>query len=172
MDVNLLFWVFLFFVILQRLSEVLISRKNAAWMKKHGGREFGHDHFKWVVLLMIGFFLGLPAEVYFLNRHLVSYWPALFFIFLLAQILRHWAMWSLGKCWNVRIWVVPDMPRVKKGPYQFISHPNYVAVLIELITISCMVQAYFTCVLSVFGFLAFLRMRIPEEEKALHLLQN
>ena len=171
MEVNPFFWLFLLIVVVQRLSEMLISQRNAAWMQAHGGKEFGKDHFKWVVFLMVGFFLALPLEVYFLKRQVVGYWPLLFFFFLLAQILRHWAMWSLGKCWNVRIWVVPGMPRVSRGPYRFISHPNYVAVLIELITISCMVQAYFTCVFSVLGFLCFLRVRIPEEEKALSFLK-
>src|SRR5207245_1954463 len=50
-----------------------------------------------------------------------------------AQILRWWAIRSLGWRWNVRVIVVPGEPPVRKGPYRFLRHPNYLAVAVEML---------------------------------------
>jgi methyltransferase len=168
---NLPFWIFLFAVGLQRFSEIFISKRHARWMKEKGGVEFGRDHFKWVALLMALFFVFLPLESFFFQTRVVPYWWVLMILFLMAQALRYWAMASLGKFWNVRIWVIPGSKRIVKGPYRFIHHPNYAAVFIELLVIPLMIRCYLTAFVSVLGFLLFLRVRIPEEEKALSLLK-
>lgn len=165
------YWCLLGFMALQRLSEIVISKINAAWMRQHGGKEFSSEHFTRVVMVMVLFFIGIPVEHWLRQTQLSSVWPFLFGLYLVAQVIRYWAMLSLGRFWNARIWVIPGAPRVVKGPYRWIPHPNYVVVAIELITISLMLQCYITCLCSMIGFIWFLRVRIPAEEKALALLR-
>jgi methyltransferase len=165
---DLIFWTMLALVGIQRLSELAISARNAAWMRAHGGREFGSAHFKWVVLLTFFFFAGIPLERFYFKTSPPPFWPSLLVLFLLAQALRYWAMASLGRRWNVRIWVIPGEARIAKGPYRWIAHPNYVAVFVEFVTLPSLFGCYRTAFLSVAGFLLFLRTRIPAENRALN----
>jgi methyltransferase len=88
---------------------------------------------------------------------------------LAAQALRYWAVASLGKRWNVRVITIPAMPLSTAGPYRFMRHPNYLAVVLEGIAIPLIHTAYLTA----FGFTLLnglmLRTRIRCEERALGL---
>lgn len=169
---NYFFWALLIFFALQCLIEVFISRKNQRWIEQQGGIEFGKSHLKWVILLMIFFFLAIPIESFYFQTELVFYWPILFALFLFAQFLRYWSMWSLKRLWNVRIWVIPNGSRILDGPYRYLKHPNYLAVIIDLLVIPLMMKCYFTAFFSLIGYLIFLKTRIPAEEKALSLLHK
>ena len=88
-------------------------------------------------------------------------------LFGLAKALKVWAISSLGPKWSYRVLVVPGDPLVTSGPYQFISHPNYLAVVGEIISVAAIVWAPITGVLAtiVFGWLMIARIRV--EERAL-----
>jgi len=88
-------------------------------------------------------------------------------LFGLAKALKVWAIASLGSKWSYRVLVVPGEPLVSKGPYQFMSHPNYLAVVGEMVSVAMIVWAPITGILSllVFGRLMIARIRI--EERAL-----
>jgi len=88
-------------------------------------------------------------------------------LFGFAKALKLWAISSLGSKWSYRVLVVPGDPLVKAGPYQFISHPNYLAVVGEIVSVAAIVWAPITGVLATigFGWLMILRMRI--EDRAL-----
>jgi methyltransferase len=172
MSSALSFWIFLSLVGLQRLSELAVSARNAAWMRARGGREFGKGHFKWVVLLTVGLFAGIVAERIYFQTVPPPWWPALLAIFLAAQGLRYWAMACLGRHWNVRIWVIPGEERIAKGPYRWIAHPNYVAVFLEFAALPSLFGCYRTAVLAVAGYLWFLKVRLAEENRALALLKS
>lgn len=88
-------------------------------------------------------------------------------IFGVAKALKVWAISSLGSKWSYRVLVVPGDPLVTTGPYQFISHPNYLAVVGEIVSVAAIVWAPITGVLAAigFGWLMILRMRI--EDRAL-----
>ena len=88
-------------------------------------------------------------------------------LFGLAKALKVWAISSLGPKWSYRVLVVPGDPLVATGPYQFISHPNYLAVVGEIVSVAAIVWAPVTGTLAAFGFgwLMILRMRI--EDRAL-----
>jgi len=74
---------------------------------------------------------------------------------------------TLGERWTVKIWVLPGEPLVERGPYRWLRHPNYVAVVLELIAAPMMFGAWrTTIVITLLNALA-LRVRIREEEKAL-----
>ena len=166
----LIFYLVLAIIIIQRLSELRIARSNEIWMKSKGALEFGHKHYRLMVMMHTLFFVALLAEVIVLKRGLSPYWPALLILFLVTQGVRVWALSSLGRFWNTKIIVLPNANIVRKGPYRFIKHPNYVIVTIELIVIPLLFQAYITA--GVFTLLnaAMLSIRIPAEEKALKQL--
>jgi methyltransferase len=88
-------------------------------------------------------------------------------LFGLAKALKVWAISSLGPKWSYRVLVVPGDPLVATGPYQFVSHPNYLAVVGEIVSVAAIVWAPITGTLAAigFGWLMILRMRI--EDRAL-----
>ena len=88
-------------------------------------------------------------------------------LFGLAKALKVWAMSSLGSKWSYRVLVVPGEPLVKTGPYQFLSHPNYLAVVGELVSVAAIVWAPITGVLATIGFGRLMIARIRIEDKAL-----
>jgi len=88
-------------------------------------------------------------------------------LFGFAKALKIWAMSSLGSKWSYRVLVVPGEPLVKTGPYQFLSHPNYLAVVGELVSVALMVWAPITGVLSTIGFGWLMIQRMKIEDRAL-----
>lgn len=154
-------------VILQRLVELIIARRNEKWMLRQGAYEAGARHYPLMVVMHIAFFLSLLLEVSIVNRVLSPLWIVLLILFLIAQIARIWCLTSLGKFWNTKIIILPGVNVVKKGPYQFMRHPNYVIVTTELLVLPLLFSAYFTAIIFSLLNLWMLSVRIPTEEKAL-----
>ena len=92
-------------------------------------------------------------------------------LFGLAKALKVWAIASLGSKWSYRVLVVPGDPLVATGPYQFISHPNYLAVVGEIVSVAAIVWAPITGTLAAIGFGALMVARIRIEDKALGRLK-
>lgn len=168
----MLFNLLIGFVILQRLIELVMAKRNEKWAKEQGGVEFGAGHYKYIVILHAGFFISLISES--LYRSSVNKWWIFFlFIFLLAQLIRAWSLSSLGKHWNTKIIVIPNSEMVRSGPYRFFKHPNYFVVTIELLVLPLIFNAYITAILFSFLNIMFLMfIRIPIEEKALNALMT
>jgi methyltransferase len=162
-----LFTLFLAVVILQRLAELKIARNNENWMKKRGGKEFGHKHYRLMVGIHSCFFIFYLWEVLYFRKDLSAQWPLLLTLFVVTQAGRVWALSSLGKHWNTKIIVVPNGPVIIKGPYKFLKHPNYVIVTLEFIILPLLFQAYLTTIIFSILNIWILSIRIPEEEKAL-----
>ncbi|MDQ0337776.1 methyltransferase [Caldalkalibacillus uzonensis] len=162
-----LFWIVIVFVIIERVLELGIAAHNAKWMFAQGAYEVGRSHYKYMVLVHMGFFLVLISEVLFWSTGLPSWWPLPLAVFGLAQSLRVWCLLSLGRFWNTRIIVLPGAKVVTRGPYRFIRHPNYVVVLLEFVSLPLLFQAYVTACLFTVLKLILLAVRIPLEEKAL-----
>ncbi|WP_153462694.1 isoprenylcysteine carboxyl methyltransferase family protein [Sediminibacillus terrae] len=160
------------FLILQRLIELVIARSNENWMKKKGAIESGAGHYKWFVLTHSLFFISLWAEAEWKDLHGLGLNVSLFVLFVLTQLLRVWCIASLGRFWNTKIIILPGASLVKKGPYRFINHPNYLVVLLELIIIPMMFHTYITAIVFPLFHLLLLRVRIPEEERALDKLEE
>ena len=127
-----LFWILIVILILQRLSELMLARRNEKYVRAHGAIEYDSKGYAVIVLMHIAFFISLVTEYTILDRTLNPYWPPLLVIFLLTQVLRYWAINTLGYYWNTKILVTPGSARISTGPYKYFNHPNYLAVVTEI----------------------------------------
>lgn len=167
------FTIIFIFVIVQRLAEMLYAKSNEKRMKQQGAIESGAAHYKWIVLLHVLFFIALLVEVLYLDIMETGIWWLFLVIFIVAQILRIWALASLGQFWNTKILVLPGAEKVRKGPYRWIPHPNYIVVALEILSLPLIFGAWRTAlVFTIANALLLLLVRIPAEEKALQQLKN
>ncbi len=157
----------------ERIVELVISQRHIAWAKERGGVELGREHYLAMVLIHIGLLVGSVLEVVLLGRVFLPWlgWPALVGVGL-AQGLRWWCIATLGRQWNTRIVVVPGAVRVTGGPYRWLRHPNYLAVVVEGICLPLVHTAWITATLFTLANAWVLRQRIPAENKALRLLDG
>ncbi|WP_026906518.1 isoprenylcysteine carboxyl methyltransferase family protein [Paucisalibacillus globulus] len=161
-------WILIIFIIGQRLVELVIAKNNEKWMKERGGIEAGGEHYKWFIYLHTLFFLCVIVEVFMKGNTLdVGFNYLYFVVFVAAQLARFWCIYSLGRFWNTKIIVLPRVALIKKGPYKYVKHPNYIIVAVELFIIPMLFGAYFSAILFPILHIILLRIRIPAEEKAL-----
>ncbi len=159
-------------VIVQRLAELFLARRNASKMFSLGAVEYDNKGYKYIVLMHISFFIALVLEFVLLKRSINVFSPYLFVIFLLAQFLRYWAITTLGVYWNTRIIVLKGGKPVYSGPYKFLKHPNYIAVVTELAVIPLMFSCYFAALFFSILNLIVLKRRIKIETSAFLNNQN
>ena len=162
--------IILFLVTAERLGELWLARRNTAALLKQGAVEVAPQHYMLIVLLH-GFWL---AGLWLLG------WDqpvnlAWLFVFLVLQILRVWVLATLGPRWTTRIIVQPGTPLVARGPYKWISHPNYVVVIGEIAVLPlCLGLPWYALAFSLAN-AAVLTIRIRAENAALagtrHLAQ-
>lgn len=155
------------FIIIQRLVELFIAKKNEKKLKMRGAIEFGQSHYKYFIILHSIFFLSVFIENYFVHFVEIGFFTSLFIIFIILQLARVWVISTLGERWNTKIIVLPTEKLVKRGLYKYIKHPNYIIVTIELIIIPLLFHAYITCLIFSICNLILLKVRIKEENKAL-----
>jgi methyltransferase len=152
----------------ERLVEVRVSLRNAAWSFARGGVEHGAEHYPFMVALHTAFLVGCAVEVVALDRPFV---PALALPMLVVaagcQALRWWCITTLGPRWNTRVILVPDLPRVTGGPYRWLDHPNYVAVVVEGIALPLTHGAWITALAFTVLNALLLRARLRVEDAAL-----
>jgi methyltransferase len=156
------------FIAVQRLGELRLAKRHLRQALAAGGYEVGAGHYPVMVALHTAFLLVCIAEVWLFHRPFVRplAWVAFGFL-LAAQMLRIWAIRTLGERWTTRIVIRPGLPLVTGGPYRFLRHPNYVAVIVEIVALPLVHTAWLTSL--VFSLLngALLRVRIRTEEAAL-----
>lgn len=164
------FWCVLGIILLQRISELFLAARNARIVRSMGGYEVGAEHYGYIVAMHVLFFLSLILEVtMFLPVYLPAWWMLSFSVFLGAQALRYWCMWSLGSRWNTRILIVPGSAPVSRGPYRFLRHPNYLVVALELFTLPLTFGAVYTAfTFTLLNAWLLLGIRIPLENSAVY----
>ena len=155
-------------LVVERLLELVLSARNARRVLALGGKEVGQRHFRVMTVLHTAFLVSCVAEVVLLQRAFpgIVGWAALA-IALLAQGIRYWAILTLGHRWNTRIIFLPGAEPVTTGPYRFMRHPNYLAVILELFAVPLIHGAYLTSIAFTAANAAMLLVRIRAEEKAL-----
>ena len=153
----------------ERIAELVVSARNARWSFARGGVEYGRAHFPPMVALHTGLLLACLAEVWLLDRPFLPWlgWPMLVLV-LASQALRWWCIATLGPRWNTRVIVVPGLPLVERGPYRWLRHPNYVAVVVEGIALPLVHTAWITALaFTVLNAVLLLGFRLPCENRAL-----
>jgi methyltransferase len=153
---------------IERLVELIVAKRNARWAFAHGGKEFGHNHYAVMVTLHSALLLGCVVEVWTLHRPFIGWlgWPMLAVV-ALSQALRWWCVTTLGHRWNTRVIVVPHAPLVRRGPYRWLHHPNYVAVVAEGLALPLVHTAWLTAIGFTLANALLLTVRIQVENKEL-----
>jgi len=154
-------------LIAQRVGELVVSARNARRLLARGAREHGREHYLLLVLLHALFPLALVAEVVALQARPGGLAPLWLALWLAAQGLRYAAMRALGELWNARVLVLPGALLVRRGPYRWLRHPNYLAVVIEFVAAPLMFGAWRTALTFSLANLLALRIRIRCEARAL-----
>lgn len=165
---QLAYLVLLGLVALERLFEMRLSQANAEIAFSRGGLELGRNHFGAMCALHAGFLVACALEVVLFDRPFTPRigWPMLG-LAVAAQGLRYWSILSLGSHWNVRVIVVPHDPLVTAGPYRWLRHPNYLAVVVEVVALPLIHGAWWTAIAFTLANALFLTLRIRVEEAAL-----
>lgn len=170
-DTRWLFAGIVVLVVVQRLVELRLSRRNERALRRRGAIEAGASHYPWMVVLHAAFLISAPLEVWFLER---PFHPWLGFpmgiLLAGATALRYWTIRSLGERWTTRVICLPGGLIETGGPYRYLRHPNYAAVMIETLALPLLHTAWITAL--VFGLLNALllgrRIRVEEELLAAH----
>jgi methyltransferase len=163
----MLFSLFIAFIIILRLTELVIAKRNEKWLLQNGAIEYGKKHYPFIVLLHVSFLISLILEYLLCNIALFSL--PIFFFYLLVLAIKVWVVSTLGQYWNTKIYHIPNTPLVKKGLYKYCKHPNYIIVIIEIVLIPLVFHLYYTAIIFTVLNLVMLFVRIKEENKALKL---
>lgn len=165
------FTVLVALVALERIAELIVSQRNAAWSLRQGGVESGRGHYPVMVVLHVGLLVGALVEAWVRRPDVPAAlaW-SMVIIVVLAQALRWWCITSLGPRWNTRVIIVPGMAPVRSGPYRWLSHPNYVAVVIEGIALPLVHASWITALVFTVANAVLLTVRIRVEDQALDQL--
>jgi methyltransferase len=152
----------------ERLAELVVATRNARWAFAHGGVESGRGHYPVMAAMHTAFLVACIAEVAIADRPFLPWlgWPMLALV-VASQALRWWCVATLGHQWNTRVIVVPGLPLVSGGPYRWLRHPNYVAVVVEVAALPLVHTAWVTALVFTLANAVVLAVRIPVEERAL-----
>lgn len=153
---------------LERVVELVVSTRNARWSFTKGAMEFGRSHYPVMVIIHTGLLVGCLVEPWALDRPFIGWlgWPMLAVV-VASQALRWWCIATLGRRWNTRVIVLPRAPLVRQGPYRWLHHPNYVAVVAEGLALPLVHTAWLTATVFTLANAALLRVRLRVENSAL-----
>ncbi len=151
------------------LGEAGISRRNTRRLRARGAVEPPGDVWPWLAASYPTAFVAMALEGA-VNGVAGPIGQAVgVALFFAAKALKYWAIAALGERWSFRVLVVPGVPLVTRGPYRWMRHPNYVAVVGELAAMALVMRARVTGPLALVGVLVLLGRRIRVEERALGL---
>ncbi|HEX3651349.1 MAG TPA: isoprenylcysteine carboxylmethyltransferase family protein [Rhizomicrobium sp.] len=150
-------------VVVQRLAELACARHNTRALLAKGAVEIGREHYPLFVFLhaawLITIALALPKPA------VIQWIPLCGYIAL--EVLRAWTMLTLGPYWTTRIISLADAPLVRRGPYRFVRHPNYVIVIGEIALLPLVFgEVWVAATFSILNAM-LLFWRVREEESAL-----
>ena len=158
---------------LERIVELVVSVRNAAWSRARGGVETGLGHYPFMVVLHTGLLVGALVEAW-VRQPEVPAWLAwsMTLLVLASQALRWWCIGTLGRRWNTRVIVVPGLAPVAGGPYALFRHPNYVAVVVEGFALPLVHASWIAAVVFTVLNAGLLAVRIKVEDEALASLPD
>ena len=129
----ILYTIFIALTGIERLIEVRVSNRNAAWSFEQGGIERGKGHYPFMVVLHTGFLFGAVAEVWLLNPEFSSVFGWVWFaIALLCQGLRWWCINTLGNRWKPVLFWYPTCPESNLDPTSICHIPTMSSSLLRV----------------------------------------
>ncbi|HZL60272.1 MAG TPA: isoprenylcysteine carboxylmethyltransferase family protein [Stellaceae bacterium] len=147
----------------ERLAELVYSARNTSALKARGAVEIGAAHYPLIVLLHAAW---IAALLFLVPWDTPPRWTWLG-AYLVIEAARVWTLASLGRFWTTRIISLPGAPLVKRGPYRFVRHPNYVVIVAEIAVLPLAFDAWRIALVFSLLNLAMLAWRIRAEEGAL-----
>lgn len=157
-------WCILALVALQRLLELVKAQRNTARLLARGAQEVAAGHYPLIVALHTGW---LAALMIWVLAHPTMINGGCLALYVVVQAMRLWTLSSLGPYWTTRIITLPGAPLVRRGPYRFLRHPNYVVVVLEIAILPLALGAWLLAVgFSILNALV-LRIRLKAENAAL-----
>jgi methyltransferase len=154
-------------VFLLMAIEAVIAARHDRGLRALGAVEPPGDVYRAMQVAYPGAFLAMLAEGVWRAVGPDALWTIGAGVFVAAKALKYWAIASLGARWTFRVLVPPGSVRIVRGPYRWLSHPNYVAVALELTGVALAMHALVSGPLGVAGFVYLMGRRIRIEEKAL-----
>ena len=148
------------------LVESVISRRHERALRERGAIEPAGDVYRAMQVAYPAAFLLMLLESLVRGAPPARSLQAGAVVILIAKALKYWAMATLGPRWSFRVLVLRDTPLIDRGPYRFLRHPNYVAVVGEFVGAALLFGAPLSGAASTLGFGALLRRRIAVEERA------
>lgn len=124
-----IFYAVIALVIAERLIELVVARRNTAYLLSIGAVEWGAKHYPLIVLLHAAWLTSLLVLI---PPDTAPNWWLLGAFFVL-QPVRYWVLTTLGRRWTTRIIVLPDSPPIATGPFRWVRHPNYLVVVCEIL---------------------------------------
>ena len=172
-DSRTLFTALVILAAVGRLLELRIANRNRRLLLARGGIEVSPGHYPWMVALHTVWLISCVAEVWLLDRPFIPWLgsPALV-VFLAAFALRYWVISTLGERWTTRIVCLPGVAPITGGPYRWLRHPNYLAVILEIASLPLVHTAWLTALAFSLLNAILLRVRIRAEEEGLSRLSN
>ncbi len=151
-----------------RMLELAVARRHVARLEARGAVEIGRSLYPWMVAVHAGFLAACVAEVWLLDRPLLPALAEVCLGLLVAAVaLRWWVIRTLGERWTTRVLVLPDAGPIVSGPFRYLRHPNYLAVVVEFAALPLVHTAWLTALIFSLADAAVLRRRIRLEEDAL-----
>ena len=159
-------FILLTLVALQRLAELVMPHRNTKRLMQAVATEIGAAHYPLIVSVHAAWLLALVAWAVFVPQHLSMLW---LLVYIALQVLRLWVMLTLGRFWTTRIIVPREMPLIRRGPYRFLRHPNYVVVALEIAALPLVIGAWPLAIIFSLLNAAILKVRITAENRSFEL---
>ena len=155
-------------LVMERLFELWLSRRNKQRALSRGGVEVGTGQYRVMVAFHTLFIIACAVGATFRGLWFPPFLSVMAWVGEAgAQAIRYWSVAALGERWNTRIIVIPNTPPVMLGPYRYIRHPNYAAVVIEIACIPLIQGLLITAAVFSTANAILLAFRINLEERAL-----
>ncbi|GAB5489603.1 MAG: isoprenylcysteine carboxylmethyltransferase family protein [Parasphingorhabdus sp.] len=155
-------WV-LMYIVAQRLGELVYANRNTERLLAEGGKEHGADHYHYFIFLHSAWLAIIALLVD--PQHTMSL--VMLTLFVVSQLLRFWTLASIGRWWTTRIISAPHFDRVKRGPYRYLSHPNYLVVVLEIAVVPLLLGLPSVALIFSILNVVLLRHRISIEDEIL-----
>ncbi|HXC03185.1 MAG TPA: isoprenylcysteine carboxylmethyltransferase family protein [Bacteroidia bacterium] len=161
----MIFNLFIVFIIVLRMGELIYTRKNRKWMLQHDALEYDSRLYSVILGMHILFIVSLLVE--YGHQKTQAYSTFLLAAYFLLLGFKIWTLSSIGNLWCQKTFRMPELPIIRKGPYKFMNHPNYIIVVGEVLLVSLAFHLYYTACIFTILHIALLYIRIKEEDKAL-----